>query len=153
MSPTAATRPPPDGAETADPIPDAGSSGVLRGRGGRPRKATSRLRQVRFRLTDAEWAAAETKAQKAGLSVPLYLRAAGLGGKVRVATAPTVSVAAVAELNRVGVNLNQIARRLNATGDAPPPELAEACRAVTEAVMAAVGGLDDGDEPGRGAEG
>ena len=106
----------------------------------RPKKNDAvRDRHVRFRLTEEEWATAEAKARGAGLSVPLYLRQAALSGKVRVETAPATDFAALQELNRIGVNLNQLVRAFHATGRVPP-RLAEVCEHVEAAVLSVVGG-------------
>jgi hypothetical protein len=67
----------------------------------------------------------EARAQAAGLTAGGFLRACGLGGKTprTLPRAPIDRVAmgkAIAELNRVGNNLNQIARSLNRDERVPP---------------------------------
>ena len=79
--------------------------------GGRPHRAT-------LRLTEDERAVLEGRATEAGLSVASYLRAAALGQSgPRARRRPTVEraalIAATAELNRVGNNVNQLARAIN----------------------------------------
>ena len=59
-------------------------------------------------------------------------RAAALGQRVQVRSAPDLS-AALVSLNRVGVNLNQIARTLNA-GQPVPVDLDEVLADVRAAV-------------------
>lgn len=80
-----------------------------------------RQKSVRARVTETEYAAIEERARRAGLSTAAYLRACALGDSgPRAKRSPTVNGAllgtALADLNRVGNNLNQIAHHLNAGG-------------------------------------
>ena len=89
--------------------------------GGRPHRAI-------LRLTAEERTTLETRATGAGLSVASYLRTAALGTSgPRARRRPTIDrealMTATAELNRVGNNLNQLARAINQGRDAD--ELAE----------------------------
>jgi hypothetical protein len=73
---------------------------------------------VMVRLDDAERAELEARAGDAGLSLAAFLRAAGLGqAGPRARRKPPIERALLAHtnasLNRVGNNLNQIARALN----------------------------------------
>jgi Mobilization protein NikA len=68
----------------------------------------------RVRLTAAERAQLDTKAAAAGCTLSRLARAALL--RYRLPPAP-VTRDAVNELNRIGINLNQIARHLNSTGE------------------------------------
>ena len=91
--------------------------------GGREKKASGSNQRQRsklalMRLTPAEAADLQARAQNAGLSVSAYLRACALGDSgPRAKRAPTVHQAmlseALASLNRVGNNINQIAKHLN----------------------------------------
>jgi hypothetical protein len=81
-------------------------------------KAGGRPHQKPVRFNDTELAAAEARAQAAGLKLAGYLRAAALGESgPRARRRPTVDraalIAATAELNRVGNNVNQLARAIN----------------------------------------
>lgn len=81
-------------------------------------KAGGRTVQKNVSLTVAENTILEAKAAEAGLSVASYLRASALSeAGPRARRAPTIEKqalgAAIAELNRVGNNINQIARALN----------------------------------------
>ena len=108
----------------------------------RPKKPAeeSRRRQVRFRLTDAEYERVRPNAEAAGVSVPVYMRRAALRSRVVVREAPkSHDVRLVAELNRIGVNLNQLVRGFHATGKVPP-RLAELCDRIEELVVAAAEG-------------
>ena len=76
-------------------------------------------------LTEAENAALEARAAASGLSVASYLRAAALGeAGPRARRRPTIEKellgTAIAELNRVGNNVNQIARMGNIGKDIDP---------------------------------
>ena len=88
---------------------------------GRPRKTHSEQRshQSKQRYTRAELDYIQTMAHQAGLSVSEFIRRAAL--KI-VMKPPRGSVPreAMAELNRIGVNLNQIARALNRGRECPP---------------------------------
>lgn len=89
------------------------------------------------RCSEAERDALAAKATAEGLSIGGYLRLAGLGRagrRTRRARAVDQEAlrAAVAALNKVGSNLNQIAHRLNVGQDAP--EAAGALRQAREAV-------------------
>lgn len=115
---------------------DAGGAAVRPGsaKPGRPSLAVaeSRAERVAFRMTEEELARVQAEAARAGVSVSEYCRAAALGQRVRVRSAPDLS-AALVSLNRVGVNLNQIARTLNA-GQPVPVDLDEVLADVRAAV-------------------
>ena len=68
-----------------------------------------RTRTVGVRVTEAEAEELRERAQATRLSMGAYLRWRGLGPQVRIAAEPR-------ELNRIGVNLNQMARAFN-SGD------------------------------------
>ena len=83
---------------------------------GRPKAAPGegRVTVVSVRLTTFERARVEAKAAQTGLSLSDYCRRAILGHRVTASTEPQrVNTEALVELNRVGVNLNQIARVAN----------------------------------------
>lgn len=78
---------------------------------GRPRKAEGERRDANLppvRVTAAELAHVEEQAAAAGLPVSDYVRRRALGGRV-VARQTATEARALDELNRIGVNLNQIA--------------------------------------------
>jgi hypothetical protein len=80
--------------------------------GGRPRKdpADRRTETYGLRLSPKEKAELEDRAERAGLSLAEYLRRRALGKPVKT----QVDKEATHELNRIGVNLNQIAHVANA---------------------------------------
>lgn len=104
------------------------------------------------RLTPDERAALKDKAQAAGLSLGAFVRASALGSagpraRRSVQVNEVLLAQAVAQLNKAGSNLNQIARTLNAAGVVPSREsaavLAEVQAAVAE-IRRAVGRADRG---------
>jgi hypothetical protein len=88
-------------------------------------KAGGRKGCIAVWVSDAEKAAIEERATAAGLSVSSYLRAAatgetGPGARRRPTVDRQLLGQAVAELNRVGNNVNQIARAGNIGKDIDP---------------------------------
>jgi hypothetical protein len=91
----------------------------------RPRKAPEEKREDRLnpRLTTAERAEIERHATILGISPSDFMRRRSLSYRLPAALAVQRHVAALAvALLRLGVNLNQIAHRMNA-GRGSPPEL------------------------------
>ena len=77
-----------------------------------------RQKSVRAAVTPDEYAAIEKRARVAGLSTAAYLRACALGDKgPRSQRRPSVELEqfgkAVAELNKIGSNVNQLAHAAN----------------------------------------
>lgn len=110
---------------------------------GRPKKAPGEQRTERLpgiTLTAAERHMVELMAERAGLSVMEFCRRAVLGQRVPQRRTKA-SDRALIELNRVGVNLNQIAARVNMTGD-----LAEDYRVVLAELLAAIRQVQEGME-------
>ena len=114
----------------------------------RPKKQLQEARSVVFglRLTADERVAFEAAAAALGVSPTDYARAAVLGGRVDAAPAPRspswppsggtpsdapAGIAHIVALNRVGVNLNQIARALNTNTGFVPAELEDALQRVS----------------------
>jgi hypothetical protein len=101
-----------------------GSSGE-RGQGRRRgRQRSPRRRRVGFVLTDAEYATVQAAARKAGLAKGAYAAQAVLtaaqdgtpGVKAQLQAALNELMQAAALAHRIGVNLNQAVKKLNATG-------------------------------------
>jgi mobilization protein NikA len=93
----------------------------------RPKKKNRRDQQLNFSLTRAELNTVKSRAVGAGMRVSDYGRSRLLGGS----QAPTLAAAAASrierliyvQLKRLGNNLNQLVRRLHATGEPAPPHL------------------------------
>jgi hypothetical protein len=105
-----------------------------------------RVRTVAARVSAAEYAVLDERARGAGLSIGSYLRSCALGSAgPRARRSPSINAEllayAVAQLNRAGNNLNQIAHRLNAAdavgandSTAAIAETREAVRQICEVV-------------------
>lgn len=106
-----------------------------------------RLKGVRAAVTPAEYSAIEERARQAGLSTGAYLRACALGDSgPRAKRAPPINrellSEALASLNRVGNNINQIAKHLN-NGNHPDRAAMATARgelmAILELILDAIG--------------
>ncbi len=88
----------------------------------RPRLDVSdrRTRTIGVRLTSAEAVDLADRASSAGLTTAAYVRRAVLGRRIRSATVLRIGAEDRRELHRIGVNLNQLARAMNAGVPAPP---------------------------------
>jgi len=109
---------------------------------GRPKKAPDESRTDRLpapRVTAAERAFVEAEASAAGVGVAEFIRRRALGQRV-TAKRVTADDQLLLELNRVGTNLNQIARAVNM--DRLPNDLHEIIAEVREAVAKVAGGGD-----------
>lgn len=98
---------------------------------------------VLVRLLPDERASVEEKAREVGLSLASFLRACGLGTPgPRARRSPPVNAEAlgraVAALNKVGSNLNQIAHILNSGGAGVTSQECFAALAETRAAAAAI---------------
>ena len=78
-----------------------------------------RTRTIGVRVTAAEGAQLDERAEAARLTTATFVRQVVLGRPVRIASVRRLGGAEFAELNRIGVNLNQIARALNSGVPAP----------------------------------
>ena len=107
----------------------------------RPRLGESerRRRTIGVRVTEAEEAELRERAQAARLSMGAYLRRRALGQRVRSAVERRLGAAEMRELNRIGVNLNQMARAMN-SGAAAPAGTREAVEQVSELVARLLAG-------------
>lgn len=78
----------------------------------RPKKQAGEKRdeQLKIRLTTAEIEELRTAAFTAGVSVSDYARSRMLGTRLPSKTVSRSDPALVSELNRIGVNVNQLAR-------------------------------------------
>ena len=108
----------------------------------RPRlgEAERRTRTVGVRVTETEAAELQERAQAARLSMGAYLRRRALGQRVRSAVERRLGAAELRELNRIGVNLNQMARALNSGSVSSPAETQKAVERVGELVAKLLAG-------------
>ena len=98
-----------------------------------------RTRTVGVRVTEAEEAELRERAQAARLSVAACVRRRALGRRVRMAAERRLAAAELRELNRIGVNLNQMERAMN-SGAAAPAGTREAVERVSELVARLLAG-------------
>lgn len=113
---------------------------------GRPRKAPDEQRGERLsgiRLTAAERAFVEAQAARAGLSVVEYCRRRILGHRVAPARSAT-DARAVAELNRIGVNVAMLLRDMNFGRTGLGTDVAETLAELRAALAKLAAGVDDG---------
>lgn len=121
-------------------------------KGGREKKAhgsnkRQRTKQAVVRLTQAEAAEVQERAARAGLSAGAYLRTCALGDSgPRAKRAPPINrellSEALASLNRVGNNINQIAKNLNNGNHPDRAAMANArgeLMAILELILEAIG--------------
>lgn len=106
----------------------------------RPHKnrAAQRERRATIRFTDEDHAFLLEQAAQAGLSPSEFVRRLVRDSHIEVVQAPPMrSMQAIMELNRIGVNLNQLARIGNATGKIPArlPPLLERINALLDDAM------------------
>ena len=99
-----------------------------------------RGRTVGVRVTEAEAEELQERARGARLSVGAYLRRRGLGQRVRMGAERRLGAVELRELNRIGVNLNQMARALNSGAVSSPAETQEAVERVGELVAKLLAG-------------
>ena len=85
----------------------------------RPKKQDGEKRSdtARFRVTVAEREYIRTQARAAGLPEAEYLRRRALGYAVPPARSNQPNPALISELNRIGVNVNQLARATHRGSD------------------------------------
>ena len=104
-------------------------------------------KRLTFRLSPAEYTDLASLADRAGLTLGSYVRSRALAmPTTRAVRRPTIQVHALnrlqADLSRIGNNLNQIARRVNA-GDTPLlSELANSLASFREATHRVCDALD-----------
>lgn len=105
---------PPEPLQRLAAVSDAGPKKTA-SRGGRPKKAAGEARALRLpnvRLTVGERLHIEAQAATARMLPTRYVRELVLGHRVQPITS-AADDALLLELNRIGVNLNQLARALN----------------------------------------
>ena len=99
-----------------------------------------RTRTLGVRLTVGEAEQVSKQARAAGLSMGAYVRRRALGQPVRAEEERQLGTAERRELNRIGSNLNQIARRLNSGAARAPAGTRAAVMRVGELVASLLSG-------------
>ena len=108
----------------------------------RPKKAPEERRddQINPRLTTAERAEIERNAHLLGITPTEFVRRRALGYRLPASAAAQHHTASLGSaFNRLGVNMNQIAHRLNAGAD--PSEVEASLRALIARVNAELDGI------------
>ena len=95
--------------------PDATIAPPKRGRGGRPKNApgTVRATTIGVRVSPAELAALQAKAQQMSMTPAHWLREAALSRRLPCPPVPPINREQYAELARLSANLNQLAKMAN----------------------------------------
>lgn len=108
----------------------------------RPQKQPAEKRDMRvaFRLSAADAAALGSKAKDAGLSLSAYARQMALKGRVAVVRREAPDFAAIDQLRRIGVNLNQLTRAYHRRDADEPDYLRELCRQIEQVLDRAITG-------------
>ena len=90
-----------------------------RNKGGRPAKAIKRNKLIGVRCSTTEQFLIEAKAKAARLTKSEFLRILGLTGKIDIQkkVIPKEVLIAVADLNHLAANMNQIAKKRNSNDD------------------------------------
>ena len=106
----------------------------------RPRKKQDDHRRnfIGFRVTDDELAMINQRASAAGVLQSEFMRQVATSGRVRYSRRVTTDPVVIAELNRIGVNLNQLTKTANSVGKVPPA-LDQLCHKIEAIVMKAIG--------------
>jgi len=89
--------------------------------------------QIHFRVSETEFDSLKRNSKKAGLSMSEYARKALVGDKI-VSAPPVEFTELIREVKRVGSNLNQVTRKLNALGIAHPLELERCASNITDVI-------------------
>jgi hypothetical protein len=102
-----------------------------------PRTDESRSEVVTLRLTKAERALVEQRASAAGLTLSAWAARMLSGGRVSVAVTPSPALhpSLVAELKRIGNNVNQIAACLNSGRFVPVRNIALGLQEVLQTII------------------
>lgn len=91
----------------------------------RPRKNPQdrRTEQIGLPLSPVELAKLKAKAEAAGTNTTEFARAAALGKRIAVTQSTAPDFITRHELRRIGTNLNQMAKAMNARKEVPPAAL------------------------------
>lgn len=107
---------------------------------GRPKKQPHEVRDSRLpavRLTTAERIDLEAKAARLGVDLSEWVRVELLNAPVRRSAAGQ-DTSMITELNRIGVNLNQIARQVNRGRDHDPHHIGHVLHQLNTALEAVI---------------
>lgn len=94
----------------------------------RPKKLPEQrlTERIKFDLRRSDFLRALQSAEKAGMTLTAFARQQFLRGRVVIKQTRQLDYAAFNQLRRIGVNLNQIARKFHQSGK-PPKDLSDIC--------------------------
>lgn len=98
--------------------------------------ADGRVKRIDIRVTPEELARIDERAGKAGLSRSDFIRNAAMTGRVAVKQARHPNFQLIHELNKIGVNLNQVVHAAHIRGKLPQ-SLPVLCEEIERLVMQA----------------
>lgn len=103
--------------------------------------ADNRMRRIDIRVTPEEQARIDERAGKAGLSRSEFIRNAAMTDKVTVKQAKHPNFQLIHELNKIGVNLNQVVHAAHIRGKLPK-SLPALCEEIERLVVKAAEEVD-----------
>lgn len=98
---------------------------------------------MQFRLTEADYEKLAAEAEKAGIVPNECARLKTTGGVLQTQEQQSFPTAMIRELNKVGINVNQIARKINMTGEYQPDVLEETCQYLNEVLRTILANTSD----------
>mgnify|MGYP004003337493 CR=1 FL=1 len=111
----------------------------------RPKKSKEErlTERVKFDLTRSDYVQALSNAEKAGLTLTAYAREQFLRGKVVIHQNRKLDHATFSELRRIGVNLNQLTRAVNQSGNIPDTRLSNICLQLEDVLLKTINDSDN----------
>jgi hypothetical protein len=111
----------------------------------RPKKSKEeRLTKLfAIRLTSTDYAKLSHASEDAGMTITDYARQQILNGKVVIHKYRTLDYDTFNELRRIGVNLNQLTRAVNQSGNIPDTRLSNVCLQLEDALSKTINDSDN----------
>ncbi len=100
-------------------------------------------KRVKFDLTPSDYAQALKDSQKAGMTLTAYARQQFLHGKVVIHQNRKLDHETFSELRRIGVNVNQLARAVNQSGNIPDHRLSNICLRLEDVLSKTINDSDN----------
>ncbi|MCP4372474.1 MAG: MobC family plasmid mobilization relaxosome protein [Deltaproteobacteria bacterium] len=111
----------------------------------RPKKTQEErlTRRVKFDLTPTDYAHALKGSQDAGMTLTAYARQQFLNGKVIIHKYRKLDYDTFEQLRRIGVNLNQLTRAVNQSGNIPDHRLSNICLRLEDVLSKTINDSDN----------
>ncbi|MCP4369663.1 MAG: MobC family plasmid mobilization relaxosome protein, partial [Deltaproteobacteria bacterium] len=111
----------------------------------RPKKTQEErlTRRVKFDLTPSDYAQSLKDSQKAGMTLTAYARQQFLNGKVIIHKYRKLDYDTFEQLRRIGVNLNQLTRAVNQSGNIPDHRLSNICLRLEDVLSKTINDSDN----------